>query len=156
MNQATVIEPVRKTVTVDCSVEHAFRTFTERIGEWWPLEIHSVGTEILGRRPVGVSFRGTADGRLIEQMEGGQEALWAEVVAWEEPRRLVLAWNPNPNRKIPTEIEVTFTREGPDRTRVDLEHRGWERLGAEGLELRDGYSDWERVLGLYADLANAG
>ena len=28
----------------------------------------------------------------------------------------------------PTEIEVTFTDEG-GKTRVDLEHRGWERLG---------------------------
>ena len=155
MEQVTKIEPVRKTVTVEASVAHAFATFTERIGEWWPLEAHSVGQEILGIRPEGVSFDGQAGGRLVERMDGGREAQWAEVLIWEAPHRLVLAWNPNPNREIPTEIEVTFTSEGPDRTRVELEHRGWERLGAEGAELREGYSDWERVLGLYADLANA-
>jgi uncharacterized protein YndB with AHSA1/START domain len=156
MDQATKVEPVRKTVTVDCSVEHAFRTFTERIGEWWPLEIHSVGAEILGVRPISVSFEGASGGRLVERMDDGQEAPWANVLAWEAPHRLVLAWNPNPRRTIPTEIEVTFTQDEAGRTRVDLEHRGWERLGPEGPELRDGYSDWERVLGRFADLANAG
>ncbi len=153
--EATRIEPVRKTVTVDCSVEHAFRVFTERIGEWWPLELHSVGSEILGIRAVSVTFEGTRGGRLMERMEGGREAPWADVLAWEEPRRLVLAWHPNPNRETPTEIEVTFEPDGAGRTRVELEHRGWERLGPEGPELRDGYSDWARILDLYADLASA-
>ena len=31
------IAPVRKSVVVDAPVEHAFRVFTERIGEWWPV-----------------------------------------------------------------------------------------------------------------------
>ena len=152
MGQATKIEPVRKTVTVNGSAERAFEVFTARIGEWWPLEIHSVGREIVGIEPVSVAFEGEAGGRLVERMEGGREAPWAEVVAWEPPHRLVLAWKPNPDRPAPTEIEVTFTPVASG-TRVDLEHRGWERLGDEGREAREGYSDWERVLGRYAELA---
>ena len=42
MNDALVIEVVRKTVTVDCAVEHAFRVFTAEIGTWWPTERHSI------------------------------------------------------------------------------------------------------------------
>jgi uncharacterized protein YndB with AHSA1/START domain len=151
MEQVTKIEPVRKTVTVTASAEHAFHVFTDRIADWWPLELHSVGAEILGISPEAVAFEG---GWLVERMEGGREAPWAEVLAWEPPDRLVLAWKPNPNREAPTEIEVTFTPVPSGGTRVDLEHRGWERLGEEGREARDGYSDWERVLARFADAAN--
>lgn len=42
------------------------------------------------------------------------------------------------------------------RTVVRLEHRGWERLGAEAAAVREGYGDWERVLARYAELADAG
>ena len=39
-------------------------------------------------------------------------------------------------------------------TRVDLEHRGWERLGALAAEARSGYGEnWTGVLALFADLA---
>ena len=154
MEQATKLEPIHKTITVNCSVEHAFHTFTERISEWWPLEMHSVGAEILKVRPETVGFEGGVGGRLVERMEGGGEATWADVLAWEPPHRLVLAWKPNPGRQAPTEIEVTFVAEPSGETRVDLEHRGWERLGDEGREVREGYSDWERVLALYAEVAN--
>ena len=52
-----------------------------------------------------------------------------------------------------TEIEVTFTDEG-GKTRVDLEHRGWERLGERASEARQGYdAAWERVLARYAEKA---
>ena len=40
--QATETEAIKRSVTVDCSVEHAFATFTERIHEWWPLAKHSI------------------------------------------------------------------------------------------------------------------
>jgi len=70
-------------------------------------------------------------------------------------RGRVLAWSPNREQHRPkTEIEVTFTDEG-GKTRVDLEHRGWEALGAEAAEARQGYSQgWESVLAGFADRAN--
>ena len=53
----------------------------------------------------------------------------------------------------PTELEVTFTADG-DGTRVDLEHRGWERLGALAEEARSGYGEnWNGVLALFAAAA---
>ena len=41
MNDALVIEVVRKTVTVDCAVEEAFRIFTTDAMSWWPVASHS-------------------------------------------------------------------------------------------------------------------
>ncbi len=43
MTTETTIAPVHKTLAVACAVEHAFATFTERIGDWWPLPNRSLG-----------------------------------------------------------------------------------------------------------------
>jgi hypothetical protein len=40
------VEPVRKSITVDASVEHAFEIFTERMSDWWPVKTHSVHEEL--------------------------------------------------------------------------------------------------------------
>src|SRR5688572_6583792 len=51
----TQLGPVRKTVTVEASIDHAFKVFTEDIGEWWPIERHSVHGE--GALSVGMEAR---------------------------------------------------------------------------------------------------
>jgi hypothetical protein len=44
---------------------------------------------------------------------------------------------------------VTFTADGTG-TRVDLEHRGWERLGEVAAEAREEYTQgWPRVLAAF-------
>jgi uncharacterized protein YndB with AHSA1/START domain len=51
-------------------------------------------------------------------------------------------------------VEVTFTDEGR-RTRVDLEHRGWENLGERAAEARQGYGQgWPAVLASFAERAS--
>lgn len=66
------------------------------------------------------------------------------------PQRFVLEWKVNPDAAAPTEIEVTFTAEG-DGTRVEILHRGWERLGEAGPEARASYSEgWIGVLDCFA------
>ncbi len=49
-----------------------------------------------------------------------------------------------------TEVEVRFSPED-DGTRVDLEHRGRERVGARGRDQRNNYDGgWNRVLACFA------
>jgi uncharacterized protein YndB with AHSA1/START domain len=153
--QATDTAAIRRSVTVDCPVGHAFATFTERIHEWWPLGTHSIEQGEAGTPPETVVFQGGAGGQVYERTSKGEELKWADVVAFEPPHRLVLAWSPSREQDRPkTEIEVTFTEEG-GKTRVDLEHRGWERLGAEAAEARESYDDgWKPVLAAYADRAS--
>jgi uncharacterized protein YndB with AHSA1/START domain len=154
--QATATEPIRRSVTVDCSVEHAFETFTERIHEWWPLGTHSIDQGETGTPAETVVFQGGAGGQVYERTKQGEELKWADVVAYEPPHRFVLAWLPSREQNGPrTEIEVTFTDEG-GKTHVELEHRGWERLGAEAGEARQSYSEgWKSVLAGYADKAQS-
>jgi uncharacterized protein YndB with AHSA1/START domain len=152
MNTQTTTPPVRKTVIVRQPVDKAFALFTGRIADWWPRSGHPgavgvptpSGTVVLEPRP---------QGRIYRQRDDGVMDYWGEVTVWEPPHRLVLAWQPAggpPSTPSPTEVEVVFTPEN-DGTRVELEHRGWERLGAAGTGARSQYeSGWEDVLRLYA------
>ncbi len=140
---------IRRSIRVECSVEHAFETFTERIGQWWPLKTHSIGedsaeTAIMEPRE---------GGRLYERMRDGTEAHWATVTVWDPPNRVMLEWQVNPQSPAATEIDVRFVGDGSG-TRVDLEHRGWERYGDMAVEARRSYDDdWPMVLSRFADAA---
>ena len=153
--QAPELGAIRRSITVDCSVEHAFATFTERIDEWLPLSRYSIDSDESGSSPETVIFQGGAGGQIYERTKKGEELKWADVIAFDPPHRFVLAWNPSREQeRPPTEVEVTFTDEGGT-TRVDLEHRGWERLGERAAEARQGYGQgWPAVLASFAERAS--
>jgi uncharacterized protein YndB with AHSA1/START domain len=146
------IEPVQVAIEVRRGIEEAFRVFTAEIAAWWPVAGHSVEPD----RVEAVVLEGRLGGRLYERWHDGGEADWGRVVAWEPPERLVLSWKPNPERTAATEVEVRFVAVEPDHTRVELEHRGWERLGDLGPEARASYDGgWPGVLDSYAGTAMA-
>lgn len=149
MTVESIAEPVRKTVAVDLDVERAFALFTEEIGTWWPVGTHSIH----GERVSEVVVEGREGGRVYERTAGGEEADWGLVLVWEPPSRLVLEWRVDPSAPAPTEVEVRFAADG-EGARVELEHRGWERLGEAAAGSRASYdTGWEHVLGRYAETA---
>ncbi len=144
MVQSAATAPIRLSVKVKATPERAFAAFTTNMGTWWPVASHSIcedpATEVVFEERVG--------GRVYERSPHGREQLWAEVLVWEPPHRLVLAWRPNPAPGPRTEVEVTFHRQ-ENETRVDLEHRAWERFGSVAEEHRGGYASddgWAAVL----------
>ncbi len=78
-------------------------------------------------------------GRIYDVGVDGSECTWARVLAYEPPEKFVFSWDISPQWQIETdpertsEIEVTFTPEGDQTTRVTLEHRHLDRHG-EGWE----------------------
>jgi uncharacterized protein YndB with AHSA1/START domain len=143
MNTQTTMPPVRKTVTVKQPVDRAFALFTARIADWWPGTGASAagGTVVLEPRPQGKVYRRGSDGSI---------EFWGDVQVWEPPHRLVLIWQPGAGMAAPTEVEVLFTPEA-DGTRVELEHRGWDRLGGQANAARTEYdARWDDVLRQYA------
>ncbi len=95
MSQMTDELAIRKSVVVSCSVEHAFRVFTEGIGGWWPFEGHS----LFGEDRAGVVFEGQVGGRVYEVSESGEEGLWGTLTAWDPPHRFAMTWHPGPRRR---------------------------------------------------------
>jgi hypothetical protein len=133
----TQIEPIRKTVELACTQEHAWETFTQQLGTWWPLDKISLAMGQEGVTTVSAELEPRAGGRVFERNSRGEEGEWARVMVWEPPRRLVLAWHPG--LPVDTELELLFTSLGPKRCRVELEHRGWEHFGEQAAQMRDSY-----------------
>ena len=87
----TSLGPVRKRVRVACDLEHAFRTFTEGIGAWWPVETHSISAGPDGSQPPeAVVFEPRTGGRVYERAEDGRECEWAAILVYDAPHRIVL------------------------------------------------------------------
>ena len=141
---ATETDAIRKTVTVPLPVEKAFSLFTAGINTWWPFEEHSIG----GEKTESATFDVDAK-RVYERDSDGSERDWADIMAWEPPNRFLLNWRVNPARPN-TELEVSFSAEG-DGTRVELEHRGWEKYGPEGRASYD--TGWDKVLSKLVEAA---
>jgi uncharacterized protein YndB with AHSA1/START domain len=148
------IEPIHATVTVREEPALAFELFTQRLDTWWPLERFSRSADDFegqGVKAERIEFQGRVGGRVLEHLSNGQVLPWAEVLAWEPPARLVLAWKPNSTANPSTELEVRFTP-GEGGTLVELEHRGWERLGELAEQARAGYgTGWIGVLARYEE-----
>jgi uncharacterized protein YndB with AHSA1/START domain len=144
-----VIDPLRLTFDVRCPAEHAFEVWTARIGAWWPLD-HTVS----GADGLRVVLEGRVGGRIFERTAGGVEHDWGEVTVWEPPARLVYLWHLRRDRADATEVEIRFVAVAPAVTRVEIEHRGWERLGAQGPAWRDAnYGGWSTLLPHYVTAA---
>ena len=153
----TAIEPVRQSVVVARPVAETFALFTQRLDTWWPLATHSIAADTFENRVSveSVTFEQRAGGRVLERMSDGTEAAWGTILVWEPPARFVMTWNPTLLDRPETEVELRFSDAGPGATRIDLEHRGWERL-ADAAEKRAGYDEgWAALLEHLAAVAAA-
>jgi uncharacterized protein YndB with AHSA1/START domain len=128
--QATPGTSVRSSVVVDAPAERAFSVFTDDIGSWWNPDHH-----ILEGQLAEMVFEPREGGHVYDRGVDGSECRWARVLAFEPPERFVISWDINLEWKLETdldktsEVEVRFIPEGPDRTRVELEHRNLDRHG---------------------------
>jgi uncharacterized protein YndB with AHSA1/START domain len=149
---------VRKSVTVKAGAERAFQVFTQGIDSWWPRSHH------IGKSPMTRAIiEGRAGGRCYSEQADGTECDWGEILEWEPPRRFVLAWKIThewgyePDLAKASEVEVRFTAVAGGSTRVDLEHRHFERHGAGGAVMKtavDSPGGWNDLLQLFAAEAN--
>ena len=138
-------EPLRMSFEVACSVDRAFAVWTSETRRWWPAT-HTVS----GANGVRVTFENGVGGRIFERTPGGEEHEWGWITAWEPPRRLVYHWHIRADRSDATEVEIRFQPVGERVTRVEIEHRGWERLGAHGPRWREiNRAGWKGVLPAY-------
>lgn len=144
-----MIEPIHLSFEVDCPLDHAFDVWTARIAQWWPRD-HTVSAE----DGLVVVLEGRSGGRIFERRAGGQEHDWGEVTIWEPPTRLGYTWHLNRDRSDATDVEIRFVARDDGATRVEIEHRGWERLGAEGVDWRDrNRGGWATLLPHYVAAA---
>jgi uncharacterized protein YndB with AHSA1/START domain len=130
---------ISATTTVEVPIEEAFRFFTEDIGAWWNPDHHLIEAPLSH-----MVFDAFVGGNVYDVGTDGSECRWSRVLAYDPPRRVVFSWDISGRWEIETdharcsEIEVTFTAEGPSTTRVVLQHLHLERHGDELLPQLDG------------------
>lgn len=145
------IAPVRKSVTVLASPARAFETFTAGMTRWW------VRRYSINKSPIKeIVVEPHKGGRWFERGEDGSECQWGKVLTWEPPSRLVLAWQIDAtwqfDPSVNTELELRFLPEG-NGTRVELEHRHLEQLGAGAEEFRSIFDSQHGWMGLLDSFA---
>jgi uncharacterized protein YndB with AHSA1/START domain len=156
MTRTIAIAPVRKSIQVNVSQAHAFDVFTSGIGRWWP-RTHSISKAPV-KMPVMEPRLG---GRWYELCEDGSQTNVGKILVWDPPRRFVVTWDINsswqPDSSVSSEVEVNFVADGPTVTRVEVEHRKFEQMGAEaGEKMRtDVDGGWPGLLELFRKEAEA-
>lgn len=151
---------VRHQVVVNAPRERAFSVFTERFGDFKPREHNLLAVPI-----AETIFEREVGGHIDDRGVDGSVCRWARVLVYEPPRRVVFSWDIGPTWQVETdhakssEVEVLFTTESDERTRVDLEHRhidrhgpGWESVA----DSVDNEAGWPLYLGRYRELFSAG
>jgi uncharacterized protein YndB with AHSA1/START domain len=137
------VEPLRLSLEVDCAPADAFAVWTERFSLWWPAD-HTVTGD-----PALVALEPRLGGRIYERGVDGAEHEWGEITLWEPPTRLGYLWHLRRDRSDATDVEIRFHEHGTS-TRVEIEHRGWERLGADAEEWRTrNHGGWSTLLPHY-------
>jgi uncharacterized protein YndB with AHSA1/START domain len=136
MNEATVIDAVRKSIRVKAPIERAFDVFTNGLTRWWPFD-HGVGKKPIAK----VLMEARLGGRWLEISEDGTETSVATITLWEPPHRLVMVWQVNaqwkPDTTMKSEVDVRFRADGSDATLVELVHHKFETMGPEaGASMR--------------------
>jgi len=159
VNRTIRIAPVRKSVVVQATPAQAFEVFTSRIDRWWP-KSHGIGTAPV-RESIIEPFVG---GRWYAKCEDGTEAVVGHVLIWQPGERFVVTWEINaewksdPRPSFTSEVEVQFTADTAGRTRVELEHRHFERMGPAAGEKMSGEvnNGWPTLLELFVSEAAKG
>jgi len=145
---------VRRTITVAAAQRRAFDVFTTQLGSWWPKEFH-IGEADMADFVVEAKV----GGRWYEVGVDGKECDTGRVTAFDPPDRLVLAWHLNgswqydPDPAHASEVEVRFIAAGPAQTRIELEHRNFDRHGTDADAVRgsiDSPRGWDYCLDLFA------
>ena len=114
-------------------------------------------------RAEAVVLQGGVGGRIYERTADGTEHEWGEVIVWQPPARLAYLWYLGRDRADATEVEIRFLARGTQATRVEIEHRGWERLGPEDPDPQAAQSwrdrnqaNWQTLLPHFIKAVNEG
>lgn len=145
---------VKRSLLVGVPIDRAFRVLTEKMGTWWPSTHH------IGKNPFAeVVVEPFSGGRWFERDAGGAECDWGKVLVWEPPKRVVFSWHLqadwkfDPDMRRASEVSFEFLVDGPERTRVEFEHRHIERHGEGWEKIRKGVNEgWNGVLAQYVHL----
>jgi Activator of Hsp90 ATPase homolog 1-like protein len=139
--------PITHEYELRCNAEHAFATYTGRIGEWWDPR-YTANADTLE----AVTIEPQVGGRLYATHRdlGGDD--WGTVTVWQPPRRLVHTFTLAQDARHPSEVAAEFVpREAGAGCTLRFAHGGWNEANA---TVRKKFGDWPVLLDRFAALAD--
>ena len=141
------LAPVVKTLELKRSATDAFQMYVHDAAKWWPLETHALSPEN-NTKAIDHIVEPRVGGRVYEVAYDGRTFEWGEVLAYEPGQRFAMTWQLGRARNASGEVEVVFEPTGAESCRITLTHSGWDRMGADGETMRNGYNmGWDGVFG---------
>ena len=144
---------------VKAPLERAFALFVGKFDAIKPREHNLLAVPI-----AETVFEPRVGGHIYDVGVDGSRCLWARVLAYQPPHRVVFSWDIGPTWQVESdpaktsEVEVRFTAEPDGRTRVELEHRHLERHGDGWRSVADGVggeAGWPLYLQRYGEVVAA-
>ena len=151
MATTTEIPPIVKSVRVRARPEHAFAVFTTNVIKWWP------PAYTIGQSPMKeVVIEPRIGGRWFEIGNNASECQWGDVLAWNPPSGLTLAWRIGMNwasdPSLLTEVEMSFKDIGGGETEVRINHSKFENYGQDAEKALQIFDGWSSILGRFANV----
>lgn len=141
--------PFETSITLRCSVEHAFDAFITKVDLWWPRSHRRFEHSTF-------SMEARAGGRLVERAADGSEMVFGDVLVCERPNRIRMTWHPGKVSQ-PTEVTISFVQKD-DQTMVRVVHtEGTSELGPQWTEKVALFSKgWTAILKALCDFTRPG
>jgi len=144
-----VTEPLTQPLEISFDVEvaqrHAFETWTERFGTWWPRS-HTVS----GHDEAVIELQPHVGGAIGERLPDGTHHAWGRVTAWDPPEEFGYDWHFGREAADATRVRVRFIALAENRTRVEIRHDGWDNLGDAAATWRErNVGGWHGMLPHY-------
>ena len=142
-------------VVVPLARSRAFESFRHDIYDWWPRDMTWCGGAL-----EHLFLEGRKGGMLWERGPDGYRLDCARVMRWLPPDKFVLRWHigpgrvPQPDIATASEVEVQFSAEDEERTRVVLDHRGFASHGVGASEYHSFMASakgWPHILRCFAE-----
>lgn len=146
-----MLEPIKKTIEVQCSQKMAFEVFLHEMDAWWPVDKFSSSAVGGGGAAKAITVDARLGGKIVEIGHDDTHYQWGEIRSYDPHDAFSMDFHV-PHPKFPmggtTLVEVRFTQLGEGATRVDLTQSNWEALGEMAESVRGGYEKaWGMIFG---------
>lgn len=136
-----MLDPIIKTIEVQCSQEKAFDVFVNEMDSWWPLDMFTVSA-MGGKAARSIRVEAKQGGTIVEIGSDDTKHLWGTIRSFQPHDYISMDFHiPKPNEVVESRslVELPFTALGDERTRVELTQSNWEAFGDRAEQIRGGY-----------------
>ena len=144
-----MLDPVIKTIVVQCDQEKAFSLFVNKMDTWWPLDKFTVSA--MGGKPAkSIRVDASEGGEIVEIGSDNSESLWGTINSIVPNESFNMNFHiPQPGEVVSERsiVEIKFIEMSKEETKIELKQNNWEAFGDRAKDMQGGYGGgWNMIL----------